>query len=262
MLNRLCSREDLEALRKDLAKTRQPERLQVTVCNGTGCHAYGCTKVIESFKSEVTRQKLESKINIKSTGCHGFCERGPIVVIQPGDIFYQRVKPEDVSEILGETLVKGNIVDRLLYTDAITGKKVVHQHEVPFYEKQNRIIFGSNGEIGPTSIEDYIVIGGYTALPKVLFEMTPLQIIEEIKQSGLRGRGGGGFPTGIKWESCRNATGDTKYVIVNADEGDPGAYANRSLLEGNPHSVLEGLIIGAYAIGCQEGMFMFGMNTH
>ena len=253
MLNRLCSREDLEALRKDLAKTRQPERLQVTVCNGTGCHAYGCTKVIESFKSEVTRQKLESKINIKSTGCHGFCERGPIVVIQPGDIFYQRVKPEDVSEILGETLVKGNIVDRLLYTDAITGKKVVHQHEVPFYEKQNRIIFGSNGEIGPTSIEDYIVIGGYTALPKVLFEMTPLQIIEEIKQSGLRGRGGGGFPTGIKWESCRNATGDTKYVIVNADEGDPGAYANRSLLEGNPHSVLEGLIIGAYAIGCQEG---------
>lgn len=253
MLNRFRSREDLEALRRELMKRRQPDKPRITICGGTGCHAYGCVKVTDAFKNEVAKQGMEGKVDIKATGCHGFCEKGPIVVIQPGDISYQRVGPEDVLEILGETIVKNRIVERLLYVDAVTGKKVIHQNEVPFYQKQERIIFGSNGEIDPASIEDYIAIGGYTALAKALFEMTPEQMIEEVKHSGLRGRGGGGFPAGMKWESCRNAPGDIKYAIVNADEGDPGAYADRSLLEGNPHSVLEGLIIGAYAIGCHEG---------
>jgi NADH-quinone oxidoreductase subunit F len=158
-----------------------------------------------------------------------------------------------VPEILSETAIKGAIIDRLLHTDPITGNKVVHRDEIPFYRKQVRNILGNNVEISLTKIEDYIAIGGYTALAKALLEMTPEQIIDEIKRSGLRGRGGAGFPTGSKWESCRHAPGDIKYVIVNADEGDPGAYANEGLLSGNPHSVLEGLIIGAYAIGAKQG---------
>ncbi len=253
MLTRLHSRQDFEALRKELVNNRKPDKPRITICSGTGCHAYGCVKTTEAFKAAIANQELVDKVDIKTTGCHGFCEKGPIVVIQPGDIFYQQVKPEDVPEILDETIIRNSIVERLLYTDPTTGRKITHQHEVPFYQKQERIIFGSNGEIDPTSVEDYIAIGGYSALAKALFEMTPEQIIEEVKHSGLRGRGGGGFPAGIKWESCRHAQGDIKYVIVNADEGDPGAYADRSLLEGNPHSVLEGLIIGAYAIGCHEG---------
>jgi NADH-quinone oxidoreductase subunit F len=253
MFTRLNSRQDLEALQKELAKRRQQDKPRITICSGTGCHAYGCVKVTETFRAEIANQGLKDKVDIKITGCHGFCEKGPIVVIQPGDIFYQQVKPDDVPEIIVETIIKKSIVNRLLYTNPTTGKKIVHQYEVPFYQKQERIIFGSNGEIDPASIEDYIATGGYSALAKALIEMTPEQVIEEIKCSGLRGRGGAGFPTGTKWESCRHAPGDIKYVIVNADEGDPGAYADRSLLEGNPHSVLEGLIIGAYAIGCHDG---------
>jgi len=253
MITKLNSKKELEALQKELAKGRQQDRPRITVCSGTGCHAYGCVKVTETFRAAITKQGLADRVDIKITGCHGFCEKGPIVVIQPGDIFYQQIKPEDVPEIIGETISRNSIVEQLLYTDPATGRKITHQQDVPFYQKQERIIFGSNGEIDPTSIEDYIAIGGYSSLAKALFEMTPEQIIEEVKHSGLRGRGGGGFPTGTKWESCHNAPGDIKYVIVNADEGDPGAYADRSLLEGNPHSVLEGLIIGAYAIGSHEG---------
>lgn len=253
MLSKLSSKQDLEALQKELARKRQQNKPLVTICGGTGCHAYGCGKVTQAFKDTISNQGLKDKIDIKVTGCHGFCEKGPIVVIHPGNIFYQQVKPDDVPEIIGETIIKNRIVERLLYTDPATGKKITHQHEVPFYQKQERLIFGNNGEIDPTSIQDYIAIGGYTALARVLSGMTPEQVIKEIKSSGLRGRGGAGFSTGTKWESCHNAPGDIKYVIVNADEGDPGAYADRSLIEGNPHSVLEGLIIGAYAIGCHEG---------
>ena len=253
MITKLNSKKDLEVLRKELTKKNRKDRPRITICGGTGCHAYGCTRVTDAFKNEVAKQGIANKVDIKITGCHGFCEKGPLVVIQPGDLLYQRVKPEDVPEILDKTITGNSIAERLLYTDPTTGRKIEHQQEVPFYQKQERIIFGSNGEIDPTSIEDYIAIGGYSALAKALFEMTPEQIIEEVKHSNLRGRGGGGFPTGTKWESCRNAQGDIKYVIVNADEGDPGAYADRSLLEGNPHSVLEGLIIGAYAIGCHDG---------
>jgi NADH-quinone oxidoreductase subunit F len=253
MTNRLQSRQDLESLQKELNSKKDPNKVQVVICNGTGCRAYGCIDLTEAFKSELVKQGLSKKVDIKITGCHGFCEKGPVVLIQPHDIFYQRVQVEDVPEIIAESVSKNNIIDRLVYVDADTGNKYVYQHDVPFYKKQSRIIFGSNGEIDPTNIEDYIAIGGYSALAKALFELTPKDIIEEIKASGLRGRGGAGFPTGLKWESCRNAEDPVKYVIVNADEGDPGAYANRSLLEGNPHSVLEGLIIGAYAIGSHQG---------
>src|SRR4030043_254309 len=253
MIKKLNSKQDLEALRKELANGRGRSKPTIAVCNGTACHPYGCAQLMEAFKQELSKQGLENKAELRITGCHGLCEKGPIVVIQPGDIFYQQVKAEDVPEILSETISKGNIVDRLLHTDPTTGSKIVHRHEIPFYRKQERNILGNNVEINPTRIEDHIASGGYTALAKALFEMTPEQIIEEIKRSGLRGRGGAGFPTGTKWESCHNAPGDIKYVIVNADEGDPGAYADRSLLEGNPHSVLEGLIIGAYAIGSHQG---------
>ena len=253
MPNKLSSKQDLEALRKELVKERRPDKPLIAICNGTACRPYGCIHLTEAIKQELVKQGLENKIELRVTGCHGLCEKGPIAVIQPGDIFYQQVKLEDVPEILSETAIKGTIIDRLLHTDPITGNKVVHRDEIPFYRKQVRHILGNNVEISLTKIEDYIAIGGYTALAKALLEMTPEQIIDEIKQSGLRGRGGAGFPTGAKWESCRHAPGDIKYVIVNADEGDPGAYANEGLLSGNPHSVLEGLIIGAYAIGAKQG---------
>jgi len=252
-LNRLSSPDELEGIRKSIIKHRDPNKPGITICSGTGCHAYGCERVAATFKQEVKQQGLETKVDVKATGCHGFCERGPLVVIRPGSIFYQRVSVEDVPEIISETVLKGNIIDRLLYTDPNTGKKIIYEHEVPFYKKQKRLVFGNNGYIDPTIIDDYLAVDGYAALSKVLFRMSPEEVIEEVKKSGLRGRGGGGFPTGIKWEACWRAKGDTKYIICNADEGDPGAYMDRSLIEGNPHSVLEGMIIGAYAIGGHQG---------
>ncbi|MFO8143241.1 MAG: NAD(P)H-dependent oxidoreductase subunit E [Dehalococcoidales bacterium] len=253
-MDRLSSPEELAKLQGSIISKRDENKPCITICSGTGCHAFGCEKVTEAFREEVKRLGLEEKVDIRTTGCHGFCERGPLVVIRPRDIFYQRVKAGDAPEIVAETILKDNILDRLLYTDG-SGKKLIHEHEVPFYARQKRFVFGNNGYIDPTLIEDYLAVGGYSALGKVLSETKPEAVIEEIKKSGLRGRGGGGFPTGIKWESCRNAPSDDgiRYIICNADEGDPGAYMDRSLLEGNPHSILEGMIIGAYAIGSHEG---------
>jgi NADH-quinone oxidoreductase subunit F len=252
-LKKLGSPGELEALRESIVSQRDPDSLCITICSGTGCHAYGCEKVTAAFQQEIKQQGLADKVDIRTTGCHGFCERGPLVVIRPKDIFYQRVRVKDVPEIISETVLKGKIIDRLLYSDPNTGQKIVSEHEVPFYQKQKRFVFGSNGYIDPTSIDDYLAVGGYAALAKALSSMSPEEVIGEVKESGLRGRGGGGFPTGVKWESCRKAEGDTKYVICNADEGDPGAYMDRSLVEGNPHSVVEGMIIGAYAIGSHQG---------
>jgi len=250
---RLGSVVKLEALRNAILAERNPDKPCITVCGGTGCHSFGSQGVSDAFKAEIKKNKLDAKVDVKVTGCHGFCEKGPLVVIKPKDIFYQRVKAEDVPEIIAETVVGGNIIDRLLYTDPDTGKKVTHESDVPFYQKQKRLVFGNNGLIDPTRIDDYIAVGGYAALGKVFSGMTPESVIDEVKKAGLRGRGGGGFPTGDKWESCRKAEGDTRYVICNCDEGDPGAFMDRSLMEGNPHSVLEGMIIGAYAIGSHEG---------
>ena len=249
---RIKSPGELEALRKSVTAKRDPDKPCITVCNGTGCQAYGSKGIVAAFQEEVEKQNLADKVTIKTIGCPGFCERGTLVVIKPRGIFYQRVRVKDVPEIITETIGKNNIVNRLLYTDRQTGEKVTHENEVPFYKRQMRLIIGNNGLIDPTSIDDYLAIGGYAALPKAL-KMTPEQIIEEVKKSGLRGRGGGGFPTGAKWETTRRAHGDPKYVICNADEGDPGAFMDRSLVEGNPHSVLEGMIIGAYAIGSHQG---------
>jgi NADP-reducing hydrogenase subunit HndC len=249
---RLNSAADLEKFRKDTLAKRDPDKLCVTVCSGTGCHAYGCEGVAEAFINEIKSKNLQAKVDVRKTGCHGFCERGTVVVIFPDQICYLHVKPDDVSEIVQKTLIENKTVDRLLYQDA-DGQKIVHEGEIPFYKHQNRIIFGNNRFIDPKNIDDYIAIGGYGALSKALFKMTPEQVLSEVKEANLRGRGGGGFPTGRKWESTRNAPAEPKYVIVNADEGDPGAYMDRSLLEGNPHSVLEGLLIGAYAIGSHEG---------
>jgi NADH-quinone oxidoreductase subunit F len=193
-------------------------------------------------------------VNVLATGCPGFCERGPLVVVRPEGIFYERVKVTDVPEIVEETLVKGKVVERLLYEDPRTGELVTHEADVPFYALQQREILWINGLLDPTRIEDYIALGGYGAAMKALFEMSPDQVIDAVKLSGLRGRGGAGFPTGRKWEGCQQAECESKYIICNADEGDPGAFMDRAVLEGNPHSVLEGMIIGAYAIGdCHTG---------
>jgi len=251
-LAKLKSFSELEALRKSIIDKRDPNKAVITICNGTGCHAHGCRNVTAAFQEEVKKQKLSAKVDVRATGCHGFCERGPLVVIKPRDLFYQRVRVNDVPAILTETIGKGNTIERLLYTDRKTDKKISCEHEVPFYKLQKRLVFGNNGSIDPTSIDDYLAVGGYAALGKAL-QMSPEQIIDEVKKAGLRGRGGGGFPTGSKWETTRRAHGDTKYVICNADEGDPGAYMDRSLVEGNPHSVLEGMLIGAFAIGSHQG---------
>jgi NADH-quinone oxidoreductase subunit F len=250
---RLNSAEALEALRKAIVASRNPDKPCITVCGGTGCHSFGSEGVSDAFKEEIKKNRLVDKVEVKVTGCHGFCERGPLVVIKPADIFYQKVKIEDVPEIVAETVVGGNIIDRLLYTDPDTGQKVTYEPEVPFYQKQKRLVFGNNGLIDPTRIDDYIAVGGYAALGKALSGMSPEGVIAEVRKAGLRGRGGGGFPTGDKWQSCRDAEGEKRYVICNCDEGDPGAFMDRSLMEGNPHSVLEGMIIGAYAIGSDEG---------
>ena len=244
---------NIEKLKEKILKSRDKTKTWVTVCGGTGCHAYGCLKVVKAFQEEIRRMGLGDSVGVRTTGCHGFCERGPLVVVQPEGIFYQRVGVEDVPEIIKETVVNKRIVERLLYQDPQTRQTIIHEHDVPFYSKQKRIIFGNNGLIDPTDIRDYIAVDGYQALSKVLFEMTAEEVIEEIKKSGLRGRGGAGFLTGLKWEICRRVSSPVKYLICNADEGDPGAYMDRSLLEGNPHSVIEGMIIGAYAIGATEG---------
>jgi NADH-quinone oxidoreductase subunit F len=252
-MGRLSSPQELEKLRDEIIKKRDPHQPLITVCGGTGCHASGCHQVVDAFKKVLQECVKSNGVGLRVTGCHGFCERGPLVVIQPQKIMYQRVKPEDAPTIFQETVLKGKVIENLLYEHPTTGEKISTEEDVPFYKKQMRIIFGNNGSIDPTQIEDYIAVGGYRALPKALFTMKPEEIIKEVKKANLRGRGGGGFPAGLKWEQCRNAPGEIKYVICNADEGDPGAYMDRSLLEGNPHSVLEGMIIGAYAIGAHEG---------
>jgi len=251
---RLSSAKELEELRKEILSKRDSSRSIVTVCTGTACQTYGSLKIYQKFADEIRKQGLEGSVaEAKSTGCHGFCEQGPVVVIFPQEICYVKVKLEDVLEIVSKTLAQGGVIERLLYEDPVTGERIAKDPDIPFYKNQMRIVFENNRHVNPRDIDDYIALGGYSALSKALLQMPLEQVLEEIKKSNLRGRGGGGFPTGIKWETTRNAPGEPKYVIVNCDEGDPGAYMDRSIMEGNPHGVLEGLIIGAYAIGSHEG---------
>jgi NADH-quinone oxidoreductase subunit F len=249
----LSNRESLEKFRDKLksAQSHGKKKL-ISLCAGSGCGAYGTAKVHQALMEELTRQNLTQDVEVKLTGCHGFCEKGPIMVVHPQGIFYPQVKPEHVSEIVEKTIKNNELVPSLIFKDPASKAKITLEHDIPFYKLQQRVIFGNNGLIDPTSIDDYISVGGYSAMAKSLFDMTPEKIIAEIKKSGLRGRGGGGFPTGIKWDTCRKHHG-TRYIICNADEGDPGAYMDRSLLEGNPHSVIEGMIVGAIAIGSHEG---------
>ncbi len=252
-MRRIESGSGLEKWRERIIAGQKRYETVVSVCGGTGCHAYGCKRVRSQFVKALRENGKGQKVRLRFTGCRGFCERGPIVTIEPQGIFYQKVQEKDVPLIVSKTIEEGKVLGHLLYQDALTKRKVASEKEIPFYKAQQRLVLGKNGLIEPTKIEDYIGIGGYRALSKALFEMKPDRIIDEIGASGLRGRGGAGFPTGRKWEQCRNAPGDVKYVICNCDEGDPGAYMDRSLLEGNPHSVLEGMIIGARAIGANQG---------
>ena len=252
-MKKLKTPSDLENFRKNILSKKDPKKKIISVCVSTGCEALGVQKVLETFEDELKKQGLEGKVEIKGTGCLGFCEKGPRLVIYPEEIYYFQVKPSDVSDIVSKTLINNQIVEKLLYSDPVSGQRARYLTDVPFYKYQNRILLESNSKLNPKEIEDYLAIGGYSALSKVLFQMSPEQVIAEVKNSQLRGRGGGGFPTHIKWQSTRNAEGEPKFVIVNCDEGDPGAFMNRAVMEGNPHSILEGLTIGAYAIGSNQG---------
>ena len=252
-MSQINSPAELEEFRKGILSRRDPNTPCISICAGTGCIAYGADEVIAAFKAEIEKQDLQADVDIKGTGCPGFCERGPVVVIYPEEICYLHVTPEDVSDIVSQTIKEKKVVDRLLYVDPTTGEKATHESDIPFYKNQERNLICNNIKIDSKSIDDYLAVDGYSALAKALTGMTSEDVLEEVKKSNLRGRGGGGFPTGRKWEECLHAPEPIKYVIVNADEGDPGAFMDRALLEGNPHSILEGLIIGGYAIGSHEG---------
>jgi NADH-quinone oxidoreductase subunit F len=252
-MKKLRSTKELDDLRGRLIQERPAEKTCITISSGTCGQARGSIKVIEAFQQKIGSDGFKDNITIRVTGCHGFCEVEPTVLIYPEGILYQKVKPEDADQVISETIINHKIIDRLLYSDPVTQQKFVHEEELPFYKKQNRLVMGKNRFVDPTNIEDYLAVGGYSAFRKVLSSMTSEQVISEVKKSGLRGRGGGGFPTGFKWEFCKKAKSQIKYIICNADEGDPGAYMDRSLLEGNPHSVMEGMLIGAFSIGTKEG---------
>lgn len=252
-MNKIRTPEDLETSRSEFVDQQKQFRSTLVMCGGTGCRASKCQDVIEAVKTELTQRRLEKNVRLLTTGCHGFCEQGPLMVIEPGNYFYCHVSPDDAGEIVEKTVLDDQLVDRLLYTDPVTGKQISTESEIPFYRHQDRFLLAQNRLIDPCSIQDYIASGGYSGLAKTLFNVSPESVVAEIKASGLRGRGGGGFPTGRKWEECRSAPGDEKYVICNADEGDPGAYMDRCLLEGNPHLVIEGMMIGAWAVSAQKG---------
>lgn len=250
---RINSAAELDALRKDILSRKDPEKPAVAICSGAGCHGLGNGGVIRAFEEEIEKHGLAGTVDIRATGCHGMCEQGPNVVIYPEEIYYVKVTPEDVPEIVKQTVQGKKVVDRLVYADSVSGEKAVHLNEIPFYKYQSRNLISNNTRIDPANIDDYIGIGGYAALSKALFEMKPEDVLGEVKKANLRGRGGGGFPAGLKWETTRNAQEKQKYVIVNGHEGEPGAFMDRAIFTGNPHLVLEGLIIGAYTIGAQQG---------
>ena len=228
-------------------------RSHVLVCGGTGCTSSGSEQIIRTFESEIAKQGLQDEVKVVRTGCFGLCALGPVVVVYPEGAFYSMVKAEDVPEIVSEHLLKGRIVKRLLYRETLEGENIRSLNDTPFYKKQHRRVLRNCGVINPENIDEYIATDGYRALGKVLTEMTPEQVIDVMKRSGLRGRGGAGFPTGLKWEFASKNAADQKYVCCNADEGDPGAFMDRSVLEGDPHAVLEAMAIAGYAIGASQG---------
>ncbi|RJP66491.1 MAG: NADH-quinone oxidoreductase subunit NuoF [Candidatus Abyssobacteria bacterium SURF_17] len=253
MARRILTADDLKAIQKNVAKEREKYRLHAMLCGGTGCHAGGGKAVLAALKDEVNKRGLSSDVRVVETGCNGFCALGPVMTILPEKIFYQKLAPEDVAELVENHFIKGRPVERLMYTDPVTGNLIPRLDEIPFFAHQQLRVLHNKGLIDPEKIEDYIWRDGYTAALKAFIEMTPREIIAEVKASGLRGRGGAGFPTGVKWEFCANSKGDVKYVLCNADEGDPGAFMDRSVMEADPHSVLEGMLIAAKAIDSHQG---------
>ena len=230
---------------------KKSKKRKILICTGTGCLSAGSQRIKEAFLRETEKAGLE--IEIVLSGCHGFCEQGPIVVVYPEGIFYPQMSLEKVPVVVERHLLKGEFVEEFFYKDPVTEERVPYYQEINFYKRQKRIVLQHCGHINPEKIEDYLAAGGYEALKKALTKLKPEEVIELVKESGLRGRGGAGFPTGLKWQFVREASGDKKYVICNADEGDPGAFMDRSVLEGDPHSVIEGMIIAGYAVGANEG---------
>lgn len=261
-MDKIKSFEELTALREKF-KTKVENRTienanknikkSILVCGGTGCHASKSLDVIKALEKEIKNAGLENEVNVVSTGCFGFCEKGPIVKVVPDNVFYVEVTAEKAKLIVYEHISKNIIVDELLYKEPSSNNKISKQRDIPFYKKQKRIALRNCGLINPEDITEYIAMNGYEALGKVLTQMTPDSVIDEIKKSGLRGRGGGGFPTGIKWEMTKKSNSDTKFIICNADEGDPGAFMDRSILEGDPNAVLEAMAIAGYCIGANKG---------
>jgi NADH-quinone oxidoreductase subunit F len=243
----LAAAADANAYLADDGKT------EIRICAGTACHASGRVALRKAIDEALAARDLTDKVAVVETGCHGFCEQGPIVVLRPQGIFYPRLRAKDIEEIVDTSVVGDGIVERLLYKDPATGLTVPYERDIPFYALQRRVVLSLNGKIDPYSLDDYLAHGGYSALASVLSDADPEALIVEIEGSGLRGRGGAGFPTGKKWRSCRGNPGEKHYVVCNADEGDPGAFMDRSVLEGNPHRVIEGMIIAAYAIGADNG---------
>lgn len=251
-MEKLSSIGQLEWLRNTILARDAKRKTQVLICM-TGCRAYGASEVMEAVEKEVKKQGLSKKVEIRATGCHGFCAKAPVMAIEPLGIQYQEVDPESASQIVDMTLKNNQLIDRLAYKDPVTGAPVFYRNQIPFYKKQERRVLANCGRISPTNIDHYIAAGGYQAVAKMLSKMTPEDVIAEVTDAKLRGRGGAGFPTGLKWKFTRQAPGRPKYIICNADEGDPGAFMDRAILEGDPHAVLEGMLIGAFAIGAEYG---------
>jgi NADH-quinone oxidoreductase subunit F len=250
----LSSIEDLKELFERVKSDVDESKSRIVMCAGTACQASGANDIIRVAKKYILQNQLLDEIGLRITGCHGFCEMGPFILTEPQNAFYHKVSIDNISRII-DAVIADDYVEDLLYTDPRTNEKYYHQNDIPFFKKQQRTIFSKNQRIDPIRIYDYINNGGYRALEKVLSRFSPRQVLEEVKASGLRGRGGAGFPTGLKWEMlAKQPSENGKYIVCNADEGDPGAYMDRSLLEGNPHSVIEGMIIGAYAAGAGRGI--------
>lgn len=251
---KLSTIEDLRGLKAQILESAAAANVtQLLICGGTGCHATGSISVLEVLEEEIEKQGLSDKCKVIETGCNGFCAMGPILVVHPDDIFYQKIKPEDVPELVKSQLIENKPYEKLLHKDPVSKKKITHQSEIPFFAHQMPRVLRNKGLIDPESIDDAIARDGYHGAAKALLEMTPQDIIEQMKISGLRGRGGAGFPTGVKWEFAGKTPGDVKYVLCNADEGDPGAFMDRSILEADPHAVLEGMVIAARAINAHKG---------
>ena len=258
----MASPKELEAWRQEILAAVDPERPRLRVCDGTGCRALGSQKLLGKLDEALNGDGGENgKVDVVATGCPGFCEQGPLVSVDPQQIAYMRVSPDDAEAIVNDTLGKGEVIDKLLYKNPNDGEQIVNEPDLPFYSLQTRRVTALSGQIDPCRIEDYLAHGGYVALARALYDMDPEGIIDEVTRSGLRGRGGAGFPTGIKWKFCRQSQSDEKYIICNADEGDPGAFMDRSLLEANPHSIVEGMIIGARAMGATAG-FIYARSEY